>query len=137
MTLELGVGVEAPAIQVGIPRVLRTLRLLVVLWITLSRGWTFEEVEGAGDTSRSNEGAGSPGTACRPLPRSLNHPFTHSPTTLDVLRWRLSMLDELLALMSLLPLIALAVSLRSTLDIDSPRLRPAKLSPFAVGVSIK
>jgi len=131
-TLELAVGVEAPGIQPGIPRVLRTLRLLVALWITLSRVWTFEEAEGAGDTSRP-DGGDSSETTCRPLPRSLNHPFTHSPTTL-VFRWRLWILDELLALTSLvlLPLIALA-----TLEIDSPRLRVARVSTIAVGVSLE
>lgn len=78
----------ALAFQPGMPKVLRTLRLLVALWITFSRAWTFEEVEGAGDTSRPN-GGDSSGTTCRPLLRSLNHPFTHSPITLEVLRCRL------------------------------------------------
>jgi hypothetical protein len=50
-TLELADNVEAPAIQPGIPKVLRTLRLLVALRITLSWVWTFEEAGGASDAS--------------------------------------------------------------------------------------
>jgi hypothetical protein len=45
------------------PRVLRTLRLLVALWITFSRAFTLDEAEGAGDISRLSE-AGSSGTTC-------------------------------------------------------------------------